>query len=130
MDELVQLNKLNPMDELVQLDEFLDGYIMNAPLTGQAFTIDAVEVNSFIVNFITQNDEVESIIKISENERNSRKDWVTLKTIMKVKVYTPMISLKLTHTSRTSPMQAIKNPTCGGLNLSVGSISLYKGTSR
>ena len=43
---------------------FLDDYIMNAPLTGQAFTINAAEVHTFMVNFITQNDEAESIIKI------------------------------------------------------------------
>ena len=52
---------------------------MNAPLTGQWFTIDAEEVQPFIVKFITQNDEAESIIKIFENERNGRKDWITLK---------------------------------------------------
>ena len=43
-------------------------YIMNAPLTGQAFTIDAAEVHTFIVNFITQNKKAESIIKIFENK--------------------------------------------------------------
>ena len=43
---------------------FFDDYIMNAPLAGQAFTIDAVEVHTYIVNFITQKDEAESIIKI------------------------------------------------------------------
>ena len=47
---------------------------MNAPLTGQLFTIDAAEVHTFIVNFITQNNEVESIIKIFENKRNDRND--------------------------------------------------------
>ena len=52
---------------------------MNAPLTGQSFTIDAVEVHTFIVNFITKNDKAKSIIKIFENERNGRKDWITLK---------------------------------------------------
>ena len=52
---------------------------MIAPLTGQAFTIDAAEVHTFIVNFITQNVKAESIIKIFENERNGHKDWITLK---------------------------------------------------
>ena len=54
--------------------EFINDYIMNVPLTGQAFTIDAAEVHTFIVNFITQNYKAESIIKISENERNGLKD--------------------------------------------------------
>ena len=52
--------------------DFLDDYIMNAPLTGQDFTIDAAEVHVFIVNFITKNDKAESIIKIFEDERNGR----------------------------------------------------------
>ena len=52
---------------------FLDDYIMNAPLTGQVFTIDASEVHTFIVNFITQNEKAESIIKIFENEGNGIK---------------------------------------------------------
>ena len=51
---------------------------MNAPLKGQAFTIDTSEVHTFIVDFITQNNKTESIIKIFENERNGRKDWNTL----------------------------------------------------
>ena len=58
---------------------FLDVYIMNAPLTGQAFTIDAAEVHTFIVNSITQNNEAESIIKIFEDKGNRRKDWTILK---------------------------------------------------
>ena len=36
-------------------------------------------VHTFIVNFITQNDEAESITKIIENERNGHKAWITLK---------------------------------------------------
>ena len=59
--------------------DFLDNYIMYAPLPGQALTIDAVEVHTFILNFITQNYESKSIIKIFENESNSRKDCITLK---------------------------------------------------
>ena len=58
---------------------FLDDYIMNAPLTGQEFTIDASEVHTFIVNFITLNNEAKSIIKIFENERSGRKDWTKFK---------------------------------------------------
>ena len=53
---------------------------MNAPLTGQAFTIDAAEVHTFIVNFITQNNKAKSIIMIFENKRNGRKDWIKLRT--------------------------------------------------
>ena len=52
---------------------------MIAPLTGQAFTIDAAEVHTFIVNFITQNYKADSILKIFENKRNGRKYWITFK---------------------------------------------------
>ena len=58
---------------------FLDDYIMNAPLIGQSFTINTSEFHTFTVNFMTQNEEDESIIKLFENERNGRKDWTTLK---------------------------------------------------
>ena len=39
--------------------DFLDNYITNAPLTGQEFTIDAAEVHSYIVSFITKNNKAE-----------------------------------------------------------------------
>ena len=39
--------------------DFPDDYIMNAPLTGQAFTIYSAEVHTFVVNFIAQKDEAE-----------------------------------------------------------------------
>ena len=54
----------NELPDVTPNVDFLDDYIMNAPLTGQAFTIDIAEVHTFIVNFITQNDEAESIINI------------------------------------------------------------------
>ena len=57
----------NEMPDAIPNVDFLDDYIINAPLTGQAFTIDAAEVHTFIVNFINQNDESKSIIKIFEN---------------------------------------------------------------
>ena len=51
--------------------DFLDDYIMNAPLTGKSFTIDASEGHTFIVNFITQNAEDKSIINIFEMKEMS-----------------------------------------------------------
>ena len=52
---------------------------MNAPLIWQAFTIDTTEVHTFIVDFTTQNDKSESIIKIFENKSNGHKGWIMLK---------------------------------------------------
>ena len=49
-------------------------YIMNVPLTEESFTISAYKVHSFIVNFISQNDETESVIKVYETDRYVRKD--------------------------------------------------------
>ena len=46
---------------------------------GEAFTIDASDVHTFIVNLIAQNEESESFIKVHENEIDGRKDWKELK---------------------------------------------------
>ena len=70
--------RANKLPDTTSNSNFLDDYIMNAPLTEQAFTIDAEEVHTLIVNLITQNDEAESIIKIFEDERSGQKDWAIL----------------------------------------------------
>jgi hypothetical protein len=59
--------------------DYLDEYINNAPLTGNAFVSDAAQVHVYLINMIAQNDEAESVIKTFEKERNGRKDWLALK---------------------------------------------------
>ena len=59
--------------------DYLENYIANAPLSGDAFMSDRDQVHVYLVNFTAQNDEAESILKINERERNGRKDWMALK---------------------------------------------------
>jgi hypothetical protein len=60
-------------------DDFLDDYIENAPLTGEAFTRDAAEVHTYIVNFIAGNTTAESKILAYNDQRNGRLDYIALK---------------------------------------------------
>ena len=62
-----------------QIFDILDDYIMTAHLTGQAFTINAAEVHTFIVSIIMQNNEAESNNKIFEDTWNGQNDWTVLK---------------------------------------------------
>ena len=69
----------NDLPYITPNKDFLDGYINNSTLIGEAFTIDAAEVHTFIVNLISQNEESESVIKVHEKERDRRKYWKALK---------------------------------------------------
>jgi hypothetical protein len=59
-------------------EDFLDDYIKNAPLDGEAFIIDSNEVHTHLINMIAHNNEAESITKVHEKERNGRNDWLAL----------------------------------------------------
>ena len=54
--------------------EFFYDYVKNTTLMGESFTINAAEEHTFIINLIAQNEEVESVIKLYEDERDKRKD--------------------------------------------------------
>ena len=47
---------------------------------GEAFTINAAELHTFIVNLISQNEESGSVIELHEDERYRRKDWKAFKS--------------------------------------------------
>ena len=72
--------KANDLPDLTPNKDFLDDYINNATLVGEAFTTDAAEVQKSIVNLISQNEEAESVIKVHEDKRYGRKDWKALKS--------------------------------------------------
>ena len=57
--------------------DFIDDYVAMAPLNGPAFTSDAAEVHTFLLNFIAGNTEAESIVKVHQ-ERNGRDEWLAL----------------------------------------------------
>jgi hypothetical protein len=46
--------------------DFLDDYVAMAALDGEAFTIDAADVHTFIVNFISGNETAEAKIQAYE----------------------------------------------------------------
>ena len=77
---LKYITRKNDMPDPSPNMDFLDDYVMNAPITGQAFTIDAANVHTIIVNLIAGNQQAESVIKVHENERNGRLDHKALKT--------------------------------------------------
>ena len=61
-------------------DDFLNEYVLMAPIErGEAYRIDASEVHTLLVKFITWNETAEMRIKAHEIERNGRIDWMTLK---------------------------------------------------
>ena len=71
--------------ELVQSDptlceDFIDKYVLMAPIDrGEAYQIDAAEVHTLLVKFITGNETAEMRIQAHETEQNGRTDWMTLK---------------------------------------------------
>ena len=71
--------KANDLPDLRPNKDFLDNYVKNATLMGEAFTIDTVEVHTFIVILIAQHEESESVIKLHEEKIDRRKYWKALK---------------------------------------------------
>ena len=59
--------------------EFLDDYIMNAPLTGSDYLEDRRAVHIKLVALIASNPEAEALIKLNEKDANGRKSWKDLK---------------------------------------------------
>ena len=58
---------------------FLDDYVMAAPLAGASYEMDARKVHAFIQTRIMGNDEAEAAIKPHETANDGRKDWKALK---------------------------------------------------
>ena len=50
-------------DMTVVSDDFLDDYVAAAPLAGNAYAIDTVQVHTFLLNFVTGNDTAEAKIQ-------------------------------------------------------------------
>ena len=60
--------------------DFIDDYVMMAPVNNEeAYTIDAAEVHTLIVKFITGNETAEMKIKSMEIKCDGRLDWEALK---------------------------------------------------
>ena len=68
--------RANDLPYLTPKKDFLDDYVNNSTLMGEAFTINAAEVNTLIVNLIAHNEEAESVIKVHETYKASKMgDW-------------------------------------------------------
>ena len=59
--------RANDLPDLTPNKDFLDDYVNNATLIVEAFTIDAAEVHTLIVNLIAHNEEAEPVIKVHED---------------------------------------------------------------
>jgi hypothetical protein len=44
-------------------EDFLDNYIARAPLEGNSYAIDSVQVHTFLTNFVSGNDTAEAKIQ-------------------------------------------------------------------
>ena len=61
-------------------EAFIDEYVLMAPIDrGEAYCIDAAEVHTLLVKFITGNEIAEMRIKAHEAERDGRINWMALK---------------------------------------------------
>lgn len=58
--------------------DILDDYANRAPLHGEAFNADALEVHMYLVKFISENTTAESKILMHADEKNGRKDFMSL----------------------------------------------------
>jgi hypothetical protein len=59
--------------------DFIDEYVDNAPLNGPAFNVDAADVHTYIVKFMSGNATAESKLLPITGEQNGRRDLMTLK---------------------------------------------------
>jgi hypothetical protein len=59
--------------------DFIDDYVSMAPLHGEAFTIDASNVHTYLVNFLAGNETAEAKIQAYEAQYNGGLDYVALK---------------------------------------------------
>jgi hypothetical protein len=53
----------NEADVTAASEDFLDDYVAAAPLSGNAYAIDVVQVHTFLLNFVSGNDTAEAKIQ-------------------------------------------------------------------
>ena len=66
----------SPYDENM---DFIDNYVMRAPLAGDAFKVDAAEVHTYLVNFMAGNNTAEVKMLPYAESHNGRLDFRALK---------------------------------------------------
>jgi hypothetical protein len=65
-------------DQLAANDDFLDDYVANAPLEGDSYAIDSVQVHTFLLNFVTGNDTAEAKIQGLQRPNDGREAFKRL----------------------------------------------------
>ena len=59
-------------------DDFLDDYVAMAPLAGDSYAIDSVQVHTFLVNFVSGNDTAEAKIQGLQRPNDGREAYKRL----------------------------------------------------
>ena len=76
---LIYVIRENDAPDPTPTGDFLEDYIMNAPLSGDNYKEDRRTVHNMLKSLISDNPESEALIKLMEREANGRKDWKVLK---------------------------------------------------
>ena len=62
----------NEIPDYTHKQDFLDEYVSGAPLNGDAFEIDTVEVRTYLMKYITGNENAESTVQALQEKRCGR----------------------------------------------------------
>jgi hypothetical protein len=65
-------------EPLIVNDDFLDDYVANAPLEGDSYAIDTVQVHTFLLNFVSGNDTAEAKIQGLQRPNDGREAFKRL----------------------------------------------------
>jgi hypothetical protein len=63
---------------MVANDDFLDDYVTNAPLEGDSYAIDSVQVHTLLLNFVPGNDTAEAKIQGLQRPNDGREAFKRL----------------------------------------------------
>ena len=97
--------------------QFLDDYVDQAPLTGKVFALDASDIHTYIVSFITENTTAENKIMPYLLENNGRRDYQALKDHYEGVGANATMITQAEKDIETLFYSGEKRPTCGGTNL-------------
>lgn len=70
--------RVNDESDPTPADDFMDEYVANAPLEGDAFNIDKVEVATLIKSFLVGNTEAETKVQTLSDQNNGRAIYTVL----------------------------------------------------
>ena len=98
-------------------NDFIDEYVDEVTLVGQAFTTDAVEVHNYIVRFTSGNTATSANMVDHASENYGRLDFISLKDHYEG---VGMRTLNLVHADKVLnnfSLQVKRNHKCSGTNL-------------